>query len=1073
MALINGTSGNDNLIGTSGQDTLNGLGGNDTLNGNGNFDFIDGGSGSDTLDLRTNGNVGVDFSTGTYNGFGGSGNFINIERVLASDAADDLVGAAGGQNLSARGGTDGLEGGIGNDTLWGGTGADRFMFREGGTANADTIGDFASGTDHIYFDASAMPAIGPAGNFVAGDVRFWSSSSGTAHDADDRVIYNTTTRQILYDADGNGSGAAVLIATLQSGATLVATDIVVEGESGGPGQMITGTSGNDTLAGTDGDDTMDGFGGNDQLTGNGGADSIRGGDGNDALIAGEGGPGGMAQDFAADTLDGGLGDDHYHVYERDGDVILADPGGVDTVHAWRSSWTLGPGLENLILEDDAGVASDGTGNELDNHITSATEGGTLRGMGGNDTLVLRISENFGEAFGGDGNDTLFGGFEQSNLFGDAGNDLLVTNGVYGDFEGGTGADVFLFNSAGFDEFGPFARVLDFASSVDTLRLDATLMPALGASGRFGASDGRFVANSSGTAQDASDRVVYNTTTGDLFYDADGSGAGEGALITNFVAAPALAAADIEVVNGTPGGEEIVGTSGNDSLTGTAGDDTIFGLGGNDTIAGLSGNDELLGSAGADVLRGGEGDDVLDGVFGFSDGADTLDGGLGNDTYYFTPGDVLVDAGGTDTVRAFVDFTLAPGFENLTFSNDQADDQGLPGLEGFGNDLGNVMRAYAGDPGFLDGRGGNDTLVGGQEGDTLIGGAGNDSLDGGTGDDRYTFTVAPGAANADQISGFDTGNDKLVLDGAVHASSGASGDFAAGDARFAANSAGGATDTSDRVIYNTSTGQLWYDADGNGSAAAQLIATLQGAPALAATDISIVNGSTAGRVINGSSVNDSLAGGELDDTINGLGGNDTILGTPGNDVVDGGSGFDSFDFRAQAGGALVVDFGTGTVSGTRSATFSNIERFLTGNFNDSLTGNGAAQNLTGQAGADSLAGAGGVDTLWGGSGNDVFIFREMGSANADRVSDWASGSDEIRLDDAAFAAIGAMGDFIAGDARFKANASGTATDSSDRVVFNTSTGQLYYDADGSGGGSAQLIATVQGGASVAATDITVI
>jgi hypothetical protein len=78
-----------------------------------------------------------------------------------------------------------------------------------------------------------------------------------------------------------------------------------------------------------------------------------------------------------------------------------------------------------------------------------------------------------------------------------------------------------------------------------------------------------------------------------------------------------------------------------------------------------------------------------------------------------------------------------------------------------------------------------------------------------------------------------------------------------------------------------------------------------------------------------------------------------------------------------------------------------------------------------------------------------------------------------LDDAAFTAIGAMGNFAAGDARFKANSGGTATDTNDRVVFNTSTGQLYYDADGSGAGAAQLIATVQTGATVAATDIVVI
>ena len=107
------------------------------------------------------------------------------------------------------------------------------MFRELGTANADLVSDFASGSDKLVLDAGVMSALGASGNFAAGDARFWSSAAGTAHDADDRVIYETDTRQVWYDSDGNGSAARQLIATLQSGATLVATDIAVEGGSGG------------------------------------------------------------------------------------------------------------------------------------------------------------------------------------------------------------------------------------------------------------------------------------------------------------------------------------------------------------------------------------------------------------------------------------------------------------------------------------------------------------------------------------------------------------------------------------------------------------------------------------------------------------------------------------------------------------------------------------------------------------------------------------------------------------------------------------------------------------------------
>ena len=115
----------------------------------------------------------------------------------------------------------------------------------------------------------------------------------------------------------------------------------------------------------------------------------------------------------------------------------------------------------------------------------------------------------------------------------------------------------------------------------------------------------------------------------------------------------------------------------------------------------------------------------------------------------------------------------------------------------------------------------------------------------------------------------------------------------------------------------------------------------------------------------------------------------------------------------------------------------------------------------------------MDTLWGGGGADFFVFREMGTANADRISDWVSGTDKVQLDDFAFTAIGALGNFAVGDMRFWSSTAGTAHDADDRVIYNTSTGQLYYDADGTGAGAAQLIANVQNAPALAATDISVI
>jgi hypothetical protein len=42
-----------------------------------------------------------------------------------------------------------------------------------------------------------------------------------------------------------------------------------------------------------------------------------------------------------------------------------------------------------------------------------------------------------------------------------------------------------------------------------------------------------------------------------------------------------------------------------------------------------------------------------------------------------------------------------------------------------------------------------------------------------------------------------------------------------------------------LVYNTSTGQLYYDADGNGAGTPELVATLQSASTLAASDLFVI------------------------------------------------------------------------------------------------------------------------------------------------------------------------------------------------------------------------------------------
>jgi len=178
LGSIVGTDGNDGLVGTSGNDTIYGLGGNDFIAGNAGADSMVGGSGNDTID----GNDGNDW----------------------------------------------IEGGAGNDFLSGSGDQDSIVFREFGAANADTVANFASDWDALKFDHNGFSALGALGQFAADDGRFYAAAGATGGaDADDRLVYDTSSGQLYYDADGSGAGAAQLVATLQGAVPLAASDITV------------------------------------------------------------------------------------------------------------------------------------------------------------------------------------------------------------------------------------------------------------------------------------------------------------------------------------------------------------------------------------------------------------------------------------------------------------------------------------------------------------------------------------------------------------------------------------------------------------------------------------------------------------------------------------------------------------------------------------------------------------------------------------------------------------------------------------------------------------------------------
>jgi Ca2+-binding RTX toxin-like protein len=168
-------------------------------------------------------------------------------------------------------------------------------------------------------------------------------------------------------------------------------------------------------------------------------------------------------------------------------------------------------IENLRLTGSAAI--NGVGNPLNNHMFGNAANNVLSGLSGIDLLS-----------GGGGNDHLNGGVGNDVLSGGAGNDFL--DGGAGDdhLNGGAGVDrittgdghdIILFNS---DVGASIDRILDFTPGVDSIHLDKFLFAGL-APGTLAV--GQFVI--AAAAADADDHIIYNDTTGTLFFDQDGAG----------------------------------------------------------------------------------------------------------------------------------------------------------------------------------------------------------------------------------------------------------------------------------------------------------------------------------------------------------------------------------------------------------------------------------------------------------------------------------------------------------------------------------------------------------------------
>jgi cyclophilin family peptidyl-prolyl cis-trans isomerase len=411
---------------------------------------------------------------------------------------------------------------------------------------------------------------------------------------------------------------------------------------------------------------------------------------------------------------------------------------------------------------------------------------------------------------------------------------------------------------------------------------------------------------------------------------------------------------------TPGGRIVIrGGNGNDQIT--AGDLdptvstslTVSGDSGNDTIDASAMTDQvtLLGGGGADKLVGGSNNDKLRGQGGSLDtltggpGNDTLDGGSGYDQVSesqdsdFAASNTELVGAGTDTLNDIQVLSLTGGASNNTFDGS----------------------AFTGRL-FLNGRGGQDTLIGGGGNDKLNGGIGNDSLVGGGGDDVLT-----GESGNDTIDGGD-GTDRLYERSNV--------DMTLTDASL---SGGMGSDVLTSI-------EVAYLKGGNGDNLLDASAFSGDVTLIGVGGNDTLKGGSGNDMLNGRSGADSMTGGDGDDTLKGMRGKDTLNGGAGNDRLEGGtqddaiSGWTGRDLLIGSSGndTLVGGWGHDTLWGNAG--------------DDVAIGDDGRDETVESEDGDFIDAGDGADTVRGGGGSDMI--KDHASEVDENFTYWADWVDAV-------------------------------------------------------------------------------
>ncbi|MGR3794718.1 Hint domain-containing protein [Vannielia sp. SX4] len=543
--------------------------------------------------------------------------------------------------------------------------------------------------------------------------------------------------------------------------------------------------------------------------------------------------------------------------------------------------------------------------------------------------------------GGAGDDTIYGYGGDDTLDGGANNDTIHGGDGDDQIRGGTGDDT-LTGGAGDDDF-----IVENGFGNDTIT-----------GGETGESFG--------------DSIDASAVTDDLtvtFTSPESGTLGDGTATTGF--------SEIETVTLGSGDDTVTGSTGDDYIETGAGADTAQMGAGNDTVA-LGAADGAVDTV---VMGDGDGNDT---VFDFEAPTANGDGTYtGNDQLDVSD---MTDAGG-DPVSVHDVAVSDDGFGSavLTFPNGEsvtlvgvsaaeaADPMwliaaGIPGdgiVSGTaGNDV--IDAGYTGDPhgdmvdngdAILPGESGDDDIIeAGAGDDTIYAGAGDDEVYGEAGDDTVMLEDGFGA---DTITGGETGETNGDT---VNAS------LVSGDQTvvFSGAEAGTLTDGTDTASFS----EIENVVTGAGN--------------------DTVTGDAGEQTVFTGAGDDSIALGTGADTIFAGAGDDLItLGEAfGNDQITGGEGGETAGDLLDAGGmtsGVNVTFSgdeSGTVTqGGNTASFSEIERVVTGSGGDSVNATAATGgvNVATGAGDDNIALGSGDDTLAAGTGNDfVSVFDGFGN-----------------------------------------------------------------------------------------------